>query len=147
MTNDTATLNDLIEVLTDGQTFYKDASESVKRPDLKALFARMALNKAAVAADLEKNVVAKGSTPASGGTFFGAILKSYGELRTKVSSDSNYEYIAQLEGFEDRILHGFRDAVENSDDEAVRAIAKQHLPEVLRDHNEMRDLKHASKAA
>ena len=51
MSNDTATLNDLIEVLTDGQTFYQEAAGKVKRADLKMLFARMALNKAAIATD------------------------------------------------------------------------------------------------
>ncbi len=145
--SDTATLNDLSEVLTDGQNFYKEAADNVKRADLKNLFARMALNKAAICADLQRKVSAQGKKPAQGGTFFGAIIKAYGELRSKVASDSSYAYIATLEEFEDRILHAFRDAAEKSDDPEVRAIVQRHLSEVTRDHNEMRDLKKATKAA
>ncbi len=145
--NDTATLNDLIEVLNDGMTFYKEASEKVTRDDLKALFARMALHKAAIAADLQRKVAQQGESVADGGTFFGAILKAYSEMRTTLASDTGYAYIASLEEFEDRILHGFRDAVEKSEDPKVREIALRHIAQVTQDHNEMRDLKKAGQAS
>lgn len=141
--NDTATLNDLIEVLNDGKTFYKEASEKVDREDLKKLFSRMALHKAAIAADLQGKVARQGESVADGGSFFGAILKAYSELRTSLASDTGHAYVASLEDFEDRILHGFRDAVEKSDDPQVREIAQRHMAQVTQDHNEMRDLKKA----
>ncbi len=47
--NETATLNDLIEVLNDGKGFYEEASEHV-HSDLAAVFKRMARTTAAIAA-------------------------------------------------------------------------------------------------
>jgi len=146
MSRDIATLNEMIEVLNDGKKFYEEAVGEVKRTDLKALFSRMARTKGAIASDLRTAVVATGAKPAEGGSFAGALRKAYAEIATKLSSHKDHTYIAQLEEFEDRILHAFKDAQKNSADEAVRTIAERYMAEVVRDHNEMRGLKH-SKAA
>jgi uncharacterized protein (TIGR02284 family) len=146
MSTDTATLNDMIQVLNDGKKFYEEAVGHVKRTDLKALFSRMARTKGAIASDLRTAVVANGGKPSEGGTFAGALRKAYAEVATKLSTDKDYTYIAQLEEFEDRILHAFKDAQMKSDDEGVRTIAARYMPEVQRDHNEMRGLKHAKAA-
>ena len=146
MSTDTATLNDMIEVLNDGKKFYEEATGHVRRNDLKALFSRMARTKGAIADDLRTAVVASGAKPAEGGSFAGALRTAYAEIATKLSSDKDYTYIAQLEEFEDRILKAFQDAQAKSDDQGVRTIAQRYLPEVTRDHNEMRGLKHAKAA-
>lgn len=137
---DTATLNDLIEVLNDGKTFYLDAADKV-RPDLADLFRRMARTKAAIAGDLGGLVASAGEKPSDGGTFAGAMRKLYADMRSSLSSAQDATYVAQLEEFEDRILDSFRKVVENSDDAATRAIAQRHLPQITRDHDDMRALK------
>jgi len=137
---DTATLNDLIEVLNDGKTFYTEAADKV-RPDLADLFRRMARTKAAIAGDLAGLVASAGEKPADGGTFVGAMRKFYAEVRSSLSSAQDATYVSQLEEFEDRILDAFRKVVENSDDAATRAIAQRHLPQITRDHDDMRALK------
>jgi len=58
---------------------------------------------------------------------------------------SNY-FVAELEQFEDRILHAFQHAAQKSEDAGVRTIAQRYMPEVSRDHAQMRDLKHAKAA-
>ncbi len=146
MNMDTTTLNDLIEVLNDGKKFYEEAVGHVKRTDLKALFSRMARTKGAIADDLRTAVVANGAKPAEGGSFAGALRMAYAEVATKLSTDKDYTYIAQLEEFEDRILKAFQDAQSKSDDQGVRTIAERYMPEVARDHNEMRGLKQAKAA-
>lgn len=145
MNTDTATLKDLVEVLNDGKKFYEEASTKVHRPELKQLFGRMALTKGAIAGDLKTRIVSAGKDAPDGGSFSGALHKAYGEVRAKLSSSPDGEYVGQLEGFEDRILHAFRDAADKSDDSQVRALANKYMPEVLRDHNEMSSLKHQMK--
>jgi uncharacterized protein (TIGR02284 family) len=141
MSIDTATLNDMIEVLNDGRKFYEEAAAEVNRADLSALFKRMARTKQAIASDLRTAVVAHGAQPAEGGSFAGTLRTAYAELRTKMSSHKDYEYVVQLEEFEDRILGAFDNAVTAADDPAVRTIAERYMPEVTRDHNEMKTLK------
>jgi uncharacterized protein (TIGR02284 family) len=149
MSKDTTTLNHLIEVLNDGKKFYEEASTNVQRPDLKTLFGQMAKTKGAIANDLKTVVTAKDPSKTlqdDEGTFVGSIRKAYSEIRTKLSMDKNYAYIAELEAFEDRILAAFRDAAEKSEDMGVRTIAQRYMPQVLRDHAQMRDMKHARAA-
>ena len=146
MKNDSATLNELIEVLEDGKKFYEEAATKVTRQDLRTLFSRMATTKGAIVSDLKTAVVARGEQPANEGSFTGSIRKAYSEIRTKLSSDKNYAYVAELEQFEDRILHAFQHAAQKSDDAGVRTIAQRYMPEVSRDHAQMRELKHAKAA-
>jgi len=138
---DTATLNDMIEVLDDGLTFYKEAATRVERPDLRNLFERMAQTKQSIAEDLRTAVVADGAKPPVDGSFAGSLRKVYAEVRTALSNHKDYQYVAQLERFEDRILRSFEDAVGESDDRIVRSIAHRHLPQLTRDHNELKTLK------
>jgi uncharacterized protein (TIGR02284 family) len=144
VSRDTATLNDIIEVLDDGLTFYQEAATRVERPDLRNLFERMARTKQLIAEDLRAAVVADGAKPPVDGSFAGSLRKAYAEVRTALSSHKDYQYVAQLEKFEGRILRSFEDAVAESDDAVVRTIAHSHLPQVTRDHNEMRKLKGAA---
>jgi uncharacterized protein (TIGR02284 family) len=138
---DTTTLNDMIEVLNDGRTFYEEAAIEVKRADLKTLFVRMARIKQSIANDLRTAVVANGAMPAEGGSFAGKLRTVYAEVRAKLSSHKDDEYVTQLEEFEDRIMCAFKNAASASDDQAVRTIANRYMPEVMRDHNEMKALK------
>jgi uncharacterized protein (TIGR02284 family) len=147
MKTNTATLNELIDVLEDGKKFYEEAATKVTRPDLSALFARMAMIKGAIASDLKTAVVARGDKPSKDGSFSGSMLKAYAELRAKLSSDKNYAYVAELEQFEDRILKAFKDAAQKADDPGVRTIAERYLADVSRDHAKMRELKHHDRAA
>jgi uncharacterized protein (TIGR02284 family) len=144
MNTDTATLNDMIEVLNDGRTFYQDAAKHVERADLSSLFERMALTKGSIASDLRTAVVAHGAKPAEGGSFAGSLRKAYGEIRANLSNHKDYQYVVQLEEFEDRILHAFEDAVANVNDQVVRNIAERYMPDVRRDHDEMRTLKNVA---
>jgi uncharacterized protein (TIGR02284 family) len=141
MSMDTATLNDIIEVLNDGKKFYEEASAEVNRSDLKSLFKRMSATKQAIADGLRTAVVADGAEPAEGGSFAGSLRAAYAEVRAKLSSHKDYEYVTQLEEFEDRILHAFKNAASTSDDARVRTLVERYMPEVTRDHDEMRTLK------
>ena len=141
MHTDTATLKDLVEVLNDGKKFYEEASHKVKRPELAQLFTRMATTKSAIALDLAGKIESTGKNAPKGGSFSGALHKAYSDVRAKLSSSPDGEYVGQLEDFEDRIVHAFKDAAGSSDDAEVRALANRYLPDVLRDHTEMSSLK------
>ena len=140
MSTESAQLNDLINVLEDGRSFYQEAAQQTDRTDLKTLFSRMARVKLVIANDLKNKVVFNGDKPASG-SFAGTVRKAYAEIKTRLSSDPDAEYVAQLEEFEDRILKEFKEHAGSAKDPEVRSIATRYLPEVRRDHDEMRSLK------
>jgi len=141
MSKTTATLNDLIEVLNDGATFYRDAAETVEDGTYENLFRRMAACKQEISTDLKAEVAARGDSPASGGTVLGALRQVYTDVRAGMSEQPEKQFVAQLEESEDRILEAFREALFESDRAEVRAIAQKHMPTVNRMHEEMRTLK------
>jgi uncharacterized protein (TIGR02284 family) len=142
MSQTTSKLNDLIELLNDGENFYAEAAAKVKLPAYKNLFMRMASLKRAISADLASHVTAHGGTAATGGTVFGSLRKMYADVRASMTKDSESVYVAQLEQTEDRILEAFRSELIDADSVEVRRIAERHYPELKRAHDEMRDLKH-----
>jgi len=141
MNQDTSMLKDLVEVLNDSKNFYEEAAIKVTRSELRDLFVRMARTKASIASELQTHISQRGAHAPEGQSMSGTLLKAWGELRAKLSSTPNVEYVSQLEDFEDRIVAAFKHAADKSEDADVRAIASRHLQQVLRDHNEMRSLK------
>ena len=146
MAFDTSTLRNLVEVLLDGKKFYEEALEKVNVADFKPLFSRMAQSKATIAGELNAKIVAAGESSETSGSVTGALLHGYDKLRATLSTSPDKQYVAQLEEFEDRIVSAFRDAAQNSDDAETRTLAAKYLPDVLRDHKEMSQLKHRLEA-
>jgi len=138
---ETADINELIEVLNDSIAFYKEASEGAIRPDLKALFHRMIAAKTRITEELAQAIQLNGDTAATSGTLAGSMRKLYAEVRTKMALDKNYEYVAQLEEFEDQILHTFQAAVGDESNIELCEIAGRYMTAVKVDHDLMRDLK------
>lgn len=140
MSNTTATLNDLIALLHDGEKFYTEAAEKVKTPAYRSLFQRMARTKQAIAVDLAAHVAAHGETASNEGTFSGTLHKAYSAVRAKLGKDPETVYISQLEETEDRLLEAFRDQLGTNNME-IRSVIEKYYPEVKRAHDELRELK------
>jgi uncharacterized protein (TIGR02284 family) len=140
-------LNELIEVLNDGVKFYDDAASTTKNSQFKNVFQRMADGKRRIASALKGQVAVRGGEPTDGGTFAGSVRQAYTDIAAKLSSTPDTKYVSQLEQSEDRILHAFQDALSTSEQTEVRQLAQNHLPELRRMHDEMRDLKQQLKPA
>lgn len=142
-----ATLNDLIQVLNDGVKFYDDAATTTKNQSYKNVFQRIADGKRGIVSALKTQVAIRGDEPSSNGTFAGSVRQAYTDIAAKLSSTPDTKYVEQLEQSEDRILHAFEDALGGSETQAVRQLAQNHLPELRRMHDQMRDLKQQLKSA
>jgi uncharacterized protein (TIGR02284 family) len=147
MSKTTADINELIEVLNDGVSFYDDAATWTDNAAYRQVFLRMARSKRAIVTDLKAHVSQHGESPADGGTIAGALRKTYTDVRARMSSDPDAQYIDHLEETEDRILQAFQDGLTTAESAEVRQIAQQYLPDVRRMHHEMRSLKQQVKAA
>jgi len=139
MTQEAAnTLNDLIEILRDGQTFYDDASTKISDPTLKALFRDASTTRYALISDLSAEVKTEGRTPSASGTLAGSVRENYADVLASMSSDKETTYVKQLEAAEDRLLHAFKDALKDTESARVRQILSLHLPKVQKMHDTMR---------
>ncbi len=147
MSTSTHKLNELIEILRDGKMFYDEAATKVSDPSLRTMFHEMSATRSSAIADLTKEVRAEGDEAADGGTMIGTLSKVYANALAAITSDKDTTYVNQLEAAEDRLLHAFEGAAEETDSPKVREILSRHAPEVRRMHDQMRSLKHQRNAA
>lgn len=139
-------LNDLIEIARDGGDFYTEATGKVRDPKLSSLFGQMATHKRDIVAGLSADVAATGGKPAEHGTIVGTMHQAYGKVRAALG-DTDYAYVAELEGTEDRLLAAFKDTINDKDTPAAaKMAAEQFMPRVVECHNIMRNHKQALRA-
>jgi len=141
-----ANINDLVEALNDGIAFYDHAAGETNDAAHKQLFQDMSRIKRSIATDLKTEVVSAGGEPANDSSWLGDFRQGYADLKAKMVKDSDAAYVASLEAQEDRVLHAFRDAVDEDQPVRVREIAAKYLPEVQGMHDRMRALKLANQA-
>jgi uncharacterized protein (TIGR02284 family) len=141
MTNPAVTLNELIEITRDGQTFYTDAVARVTNPHLKAVFRALIDVKTQMISTLSEHVRARGIEPSAQGTLAGSLHKLYAEVQASLSDRGDTTFVAQLEAAEDRLLSAFEQAATTTDDPELRRIITQYLPKVRLCHDEMSNLK------
>jgi uncharacterized protein (TIGR02284 family) len=147
MTQNADKLNDLIQILRDGRSFYQDAAAKVVDPSLRTLFHDMAATRAAVIVDLAAEVRMEGETPADSGTVTGGLRKIYGDVLAAMASDKDSTYVNQLEAAEDRLMHAFTAALNEADIARVTDILNLHMPKIRRMHDLMRQQKQQRAAA
>jgi uncharacterized protein (TIGR02284 family) len=141
MTTPASTLNELIEITRDGQTFYTEAVTRVKSPLLRAVFHGIIDAKAQLIKALSEHVRVRGDMPSRHGTLLGQFRSLYTEVRAGLSAHRDAAYVAKLEESEDRLLEAFEEAAAQADDPLLRAIILRHLPKVRLCHEQMRNLK------
>lgn len=141
MTRSAATLNELIQVARDGQTFYTNAVGRVRNPNLRVVFRGIIDAKAQLIAALSEHVRVRGLLPSTGGTLTGYFHQFYGDLGAKLSGDADAVFVARLEESEDRLLSAFENAAAAPENRDVRDIILRHLPRVRLCHEQMRNLK------
>lgn len=141
-----ATLNDLVEALNDGIAFYDHAATETSDSVHLQLYRDMSRIKGVIAADLKAEVAKQGGTPANDSSWLGEFRQGYADLKAKLVKDPDAAYVASLEAQEDRVLHAFRDALDQDQPPRVRELAAAYLPEVRGMHDRMRALKKASES-
>jgi len=146
MNKTAATLNDLVATLNDGIEFYDHAATQARGNGHRELFKQMSELKGRIAADLKKEIAQQGATPDQDGTWLKGLREGYADLKAKLTKDPDAAWIGSLEEQEDRILRGFRDAVDSDQPPRVRELANRYLPEVQKSHDRLRDLKRARAA-
>lgn len=140
------TMNELIATTRDSAAFYAEAASKIDNTQLKSLFTGMAESKNGLVGAMSRDVRSEGAEPAKDGTFRGSLHKLYGDVRAKLG-DSDYAYVSELEQSEDRMLHAFKDVLEDDDVPApVKQAVTSYLPKVQQHHDAMRGRKWAMEA-
>jgi uncharacterized protein (TIGR02284 family) len=106
------TLNDLIEVLKDGEQGFNTAASDVKVPDLNLVFTRYAVQRAEFASELQARVLALGADADTSGSVAGSIHRGWINLKAALSSNEPHAVLAEAERGEDAAVAAYRKALE-----------------------------------
>ena len=140
------TLNDLIEILKDGQHGFKTSAEDVKAPELARVFERYATQRTEFAAKLQAQVIALGAKVEKSGSVAGAMHRGWINLKAALSTNEPQSVLDEAERGEDAAVAAYRKAQEHTDlDAATRELINAQYTEVKAAHDHVRSLRDSGK--
>jgi uncharacterized protein (TIGR02284 family) len=132
-------LNDLIEICKDGQDGFRDASENVRSPELKTLFAQYSLQRSKFAGELQQHVLHLGQEPEKTSTVASAIHRGWIDLKAAFSQGSDHAILTECERGEDLAVDAYRDALEEELPADIRDTVYTQCTVVQTTHDDIRD--------
>lgn len=133
-----STLNGLIETCKDGQNGFQTASEEVKNPQLKQLFAGFARQRAQFAAELQGEVRSLGGDPEQTGSTAAAIHRGWMDIKSAITGKDDEAIVAECERGEDSAVKNYEEALKKTLPANIRATVERQFQEVKRAHDQVR---------
>ncbi len=140
------TLNDLTEVLKDGQHGFETAAKDVKASELAQIFQGYAKQRAEFAAKLQAHVLAIGADVEKSGSIAGSMHRGWINLKSALSTNEPQAVLDEAERGEDVAVAAYRKALEQTDiDPATRTLITSQSTAVKAAHDHVRDLRDSGK--
>ncbi|WP_372826670.1 PA2169 family four-helix-bundle protein [Polaromonas sp.] len=141
------TLNNLLESGRDGEFGYTECAEHVQAQDIKTLLLRHADECRGAAAELARQVRELGGEPDEGGTTSGALHRGWVSVRGKLSGYTDLAMLEECERGEDTALARYRKALKGQLPSATRALVERQAQGAQRNHDQIKAMRDALKAA
>jgi uncharacterized protein (TIGR02284 family) len=139
--NITSILNDLIETSKDGEEGFRAAAEDSKNAELQAMFLRRAGDCASGADELQQLVAGLGDEPEDSGTVAGAVHRGWVNLKAAISSRTDLAILEECERGEDVAKASYSKALKDTLPEDIRIVVQRQYEGVLKNHDQIRDLR------
>jgi uncharacterized protein (TIGR02284 family) len=140
-------LNDLLENTRDGEYGFRTCAEEVEAGRLKEVFASRAAQCQAAASQLVELVITYGGKPADGGTATGAMHRGWVHVKGALGANSELSILEECERGEDAAVARYRKALKQPLPVGVRQILQVQAQGAQRNHDQIRDLRNAARAA
>jgi uncharacterized protein (TIGR02284 family) len=142
--HDIAQLNSLIEATLDSAKGYQDAADVAKASRFSKLFLQRAAQRHEIAVRLQARVKAHGGDPEKTGSALGAAKRWFDSLKQKMTGD-DASIIAAVEAGEDHIKEVYQEVMTDEElSDPVRTAVESEFVQIEVNHDEMRNLKHAT---
>lgn len=141
-TTTTATLNDLIETLKEGQEGFRTAAEGAQSPDLKSLFSDYSNQRAQFAGQLQELARTLGdSDPANSPSLASTLHRGWMNIKAAVTGHDDHSILEEAERGEDVAKAAFADALSGDLPPSVRQTVMVQADAVRQAHDRVRDLR------
>lgn len=136
------TLNDLTEVLKDGQHGFQTAAKDVKAPELALAFHGYAKQRGEFAATLQAHMAALGADVEKSGSVAGTMHRGWINLKSALSTNEPQAVLEEAERGEDAAVAAYRKALEHDDlDADTRQLITSQSIAVKAAHDHVRNLR------
>ncbi len=140
-------LNDLIETSKDGEKGFRECAEDLKSPQLKTTMVQRAQDCASAAAELQQLVRSLGGDPETSTSMSGDMHRRWVDLKSMITGKDDEAILNECERGEDVALKSYRKALEKDLPADVRAVVEKQLQGVQRNHDQVKALRDAARAA
>jgi uncharacterized protein (TIGR02284 family) len=134
-------ISDIIKVMNGGIEFYQEATTKLDNTTYQAFFDRMISAKEEAVAELQKFAVQEDGYPESDTSNAVKARQAYTKLLSKISSDSTFTYVDQLEEVEDKVLVEIDAALEKKQAQDCEVTLQRVKVRMKECHDEMKALK------
>ena len=136
-------LNDLTEILKDGEHGYRTAAKDVKSPELAELFRGYATQRAEFGARLQTEVAALGSKPEDSGSLIGSAHRGWINLKSALSTNEPQAVLEEAERGEDAAVAAYKKAMERPEElsTSTRDLIAAQYSEIKAAHDRVRNLR------
>ncbi len=143
----TSVLNDLIEVLKDGQEGFRAAAEAIDDTAHKSMLSDASLQRSRFSGELQQLVQGLGEEPEKTSSISSALHRGWINLRTSIQGGDAHAVFAECERGEDSAVANYKDALEAELPANVRSVVETQYVAVKATHDKVRTLRDALKAA
>ncbi len=134
-------LNDLVETSKDGEKGFLAAAEDTKDPELRNLFQNRAEDCSRSAQELQSMITRLGGTPETNGHMTATMHRGWVHLKAALASRTDAAILEECERGEDNAKSHYADALREPLPEDIRHVIQRQYSGLLRNHDEMRDLR------
>lgn len=136
------TLNDLIEVLKDGEQGFTTAASDVKVPELSLVFTRYAVQRAEFASALQARVLDLGANVETSGSVAGSLHRGWINLKAALSTNEPHAVLAEAERGEDTAVAAYRKALDcTAHDAPTQDLISRQYADVKAAHDHVKMLR------
>jgi uncharacterized protein (TIGR02284 family) len=143
----TSTLNDLIETCRDGQNGFREATENVKSPDLKAFLNEVATERAQFVNELQLEVRRLGGEPETTGSAAGALHRAWIDIKGTLAGKDDHTILVECERGEDSAVEAYTDALKLGLPTAIHQTVERQYQSIKQVHDRVKKMRDAKAAA
>lgn len=141
-----STLNDLIETSRDGDEGFRTSAEHARDPQLKSLFENRAQSCTTAVRELQDVVRANGGEPADSSSIAGTLHRRWVDIKSVVTGRDDEAILNECERGEDVAKASYKKALEKDLPSDVRALVDRQYQGVLRNHDQIKELRNQARA-
>ena len=146
MKKENKVIDNLIEILKDGQEGFKQAAEGVNDPKLKSLFRDYSQQRSRFAAALQSEARRNGETePETSSSAAGAVHRGWINLKSAITGGDEHTILAECERGEDSAVEEYKKALEDGLTPAAQELVSRQFTEIKAAHDQIKSLRDANK--